>query len=156
MTISFLSFPCYFSPSHHLFSIPLLHPFLFSFVPFCVCHLPQAHPALKAFVCGSLSGTCSTLLFQPLDLVKTRLQTMQNTAKPGCVHADNTEAQHAHTTCLHACHQALVHQSAPGDLFLSNFHSHIQRAHHTHTHTHTHTHRQQGNICRHTSPSLLL
>lgn len=42
-----------------------------------------AHPALKAFVCGSLSGTCSTLLFQPLDLVKTRLQTLQNNAKPG-------------------------------------------------------------------------
>uniref|UniRef100_A0A3B5LZ76 Mitochondrial glycine transporter n=1 Tax=Xiphophorus couchianus TaxID=32473 RepID=A0A3B5LZ76_9TELE len=35
-----------------------------------------AHPALKAFMCGSLSGTCSTLLFQPLDLVKTRLQTL--------------------------------------------------------------------------------
>ncbi|XP_072299610.1 mitochondrial glycine transporter A-like [Eucyclogobius newberryi] len=36
------------------------------------------HPALKAFMCGSLSGTCSTLLFQPLDLVKTRLQTLQS------------------------------------------------------------------------------
>ncbi|XP_077381323.1 mitochondrial glycine transporter B-like isoform X2 [Festucalex cinctus] len=43
----------------------------------------KAHPALKAFMCGSLSGTCSTLLFQPLDLVKTRLQTLQNNAKPG-------------------------------------------------------------------------
>uniref|UniRef100_A0AAZ3P9B3 Mitochondrial glycine transporter n=1 Tax=Oncorhynchus tshawytscha TaxID=74940 RepID=A0AAZ3P9B3_ONCTS len=43
----------------------------------------EAHPALKAFMCGSLSGTCSTLLFQPLDLVKTRLQTLQNTMKPG-------------------------------------------------------------------------
>ncbi|KAJ3614715.1 hypothetical protein NHX12_018286 [Muraenolepis orangiensis] len=42
-----------------------------------------AHPALKAFMCGSLSGTCSTLLFQPLDLVKTRLQTLQSTVKPG-------------------------------------------------------------------------
>ncbi|XP_026215273.1 mitochondrial glycine transporter B-like isoform X1 [Anabas testudineus] len=42
-----------------------------------------AHPALKAFMCGSLSGTCSTLLFQPLDLVKTRLQTLRNNAKPG-------------------------------------------------------------------------
>ncbi|XP_061585157.1 mitochondrial glycine transporter B-like isoform X2 [Cololabis saira] len=42
-----------------------------------------AHPALKAFLCGSLSGTCSTLLFQPLDLVKTRLQTLQNSAQPG-------------------------------------------------------------------------
>ncbi|XP_025050145.1 mitochondrial glycine transporter isoform X3 [Alligator sinensis] len=35
------------------------------------------HPVLKAFVCGSISGTCSTLLFQPLDLIKTRLQTLQ-------------------------------------------------------------------------------
>uniref|UniRef100_A0A674MKX3 Mitochondrial glycine transporter n=1 Tax=Takifugu rubripes TaxID=31033 RepID=A0A674MKX3_TAKRU len=42
-----------------------------------------AHPALKAFMCGSLSGTCSTLLFQPLDLVKTRLQTLQNHVQPG-------------------------------------------------------------------------
>ncbi|XP_056144698.1 mitochondrial glycine transporter A-like [Lampris incognitus] len=45
--------------------------------------LSLAHPALKAFMCGSLSGTCSTLLFQPLDLVKTRLQTLQSTAQPG-------------------------------------------------------------------------
>lgn len=43
----------------------------------------MAHPALKAFMCGSLSGTCSTLLFQPLDLVKTRLQTLQNSMHPG-------------------------------------------------------------------------
>uniref|UniRef100_A0A669DCW9 Solute carrier family 25 member 38a n=1 Tax=Oreochromis niloticus TaxID=8128 RepID=A0A669DCW9_ORENI len=35
----------------------------------CVMH--RVHPAIKAFMCGSLSGTCSTLLFQPLDLVKT-------------------------------------------------------------------------------------
>ncbi|XP_062853398.1 mitochondrial glycine transporter B isoform X1 [Trichomycterus rosablanca] len=42
-----------------------------------------AHPVLKAFMCGSLSGTCSTLLFQPLDLVKTRLQTLQNSVRPG-------------------------------------------------------------------------
>ncbi|XP_053325069.1 mitochondrial glycine transporter isoform X2 [Spea bombifrons] len=35
------------------------------------------HPVLKAFLCGSVSGTCSTLLFQPLDLVKTRLQSHQ-------------------------------------------------------------------------------
>ncbi|KAK9711974.1 Mitochondrial carrier protein [Popillia japonica] len=32
------------------------------------------YPILKAFMAGSFSGTCSTLLFQPLDLVKTRLQ----------------------------------------------------------------------------------
>uniref|UniRef100_V9KVZ2 Mitochondrial glycine transporter n=1 Tax=Callorhinchus milii TaxID=7868 RepID=V9KVZ2_CALMI len=40
--------------------------------------LLMGHPVLKAFVCGSLSGTCSTLIFQPLDLVKTRLQTVQS------------------------------------------------------------------------------
>uniref|UniRef100_A0AAZ1X621 Mitochondrial glycine transporter n=1 Tax=Oreochromis aureus TaxID=47969 RepID=A0AAZ1X621_OREAU len=44
---------------------------------------PQVHPAIKAFMCGSLSGTCSTLLFQPLDLVKTRLQTLQTGVQPG-------------------------------------------------------------------------
>lgn len=33
------------------------------------------YPIMKAFVAGSCSGTCSALLFQPLDLVKTRLQT---------------------------------------------------------------------------------
>lgn len=31
-------------------------------------------PVVKSFLAGSLSGTCSTLLFQPLDLVKTRIQ----------------------------------------------------------------------------------
>jgi len=36
-------------------------------------------PVTKAFLAGSFSGTCSTILFQPLDLVKTRLQ---NTATP--------------------------------------------------------------------------
>ncbi|KAM8978401.1 mitochondrial glycine transporter isoform X1 [Sarcophilus harrisii] len=35
------------------------------------------HPVIKAFLCGSISGTCSALLFQPLDLLKTRLQTLQ-------------------------------------------------------------------------------
>ncbi|XP_034045961.1 mitochondrial glycine transporter A-like [Thalassophryne amazonica] len=45
--------------------------------------LSLAHPAVKAFMCGSLSGTCSTLLFQPLDLVKTRLQTLQGSMHPG-------------------------------------------------------------------------
>ena len=35
----------------------------------------------KAFIAGALSGTCSTLLFQPFDLVKTRLQ-VDKTALP--------------------------------------------------------------------------
>jgi solute carrier family 25 protein 38 len=32
------------------------------------------YPMVKAFLAGSFSGTFSTILFQPLDLVKTRLQ----------------------------------------------------------------------------------
>jgi len=33
-----------------------------------------SNPVVKAFLAGSLSGTCSTLMFQPLDLMKTRIQ----------------------------------------------------------------------------------
>lgn len=33
-----------------------------------------ANPVVKSFLAGSFSGTCSTILFQPLDLVKTRIQ----------------------------------------------------------------------------------
>ncbi|XP_041363304.1 mitochondrial glycine transporter-like isoform X2 [Gigantopelta aegis] len=33
-----------------------------------------ASPLVKSFIAGSVSGTCSTLLFQPLDLIKTRVQ----------------------------------------------------------------------------------
>ncbi|XP_025833105.1 mitochondrial glycine transporter A isoform X2 [Agrilus planipennis] len=35
------------------------------------------YPVVKAFLAGSFSGTFSTILFQPLDLVKTRLQNPQ-------------------------------------------------------------------------------
>ena len=34
-----------------------------------------ASPVLKSFVSGSLSGFTSTIVFQPFDLVKTRIQT---------------------------------------------------------------------------------
>lgn len=40
---------------------------------FLVRYLSE-HPMLKSFLVGSLSGTCSTLLFQPFDLLKTRVQ----------------------------------------------------------------------------------
>lgn len=36
--------------------------------------LDISNPVVKAFLAGSISGTCSTLLFQPLDLMKTRIQ----------------------------------------------------------------------------------
>lgn len=35
-------------------------------------------PVIKSFLAGSVSGTCSALLFQPLDLVKTRVQSSIN------------------------------------------------------------------------------
>lgn len=40
-------------------------------------------PVVKAFLAGSLSGTVSTVLFQPLDLVKTRIQSGQMTSVHG-------------------------------------------------------------------------
>ncbi|OAD60049.1 Solute carrier family 25 member 38 [Eufriesea mexicana] len=40
--------------------------------------IKEDYPILKSFVAGSLSGTFSTILFQPLDLVKTRLQSKVN------------------------------------------------------------------------------
>ncbi|XP_014477226.1 PREDICTED: solute carrier family 25 member 38 isoform X2 [Dinoponera quadriceps] len=38
----------------------------------------STYPILKSFLAGSFSGTFSTILFQPLDLVKTRLQSRVN------------------------------------------------------------------------------
>jgi len=38
------------------------------------------NPVFKAFLAGSFSGTCSTVLFQPLDLVKTRIQQQASAA----------------------------------------------------------------------------
>jgi len=37
-------------------------------------------PVTKAFLAGSFSGCCSTLLFQPLDLVKTRQQSLSSSS----------------------------------------------------------------------------
>ncbi|XP_014679058.1 PREDICTED: solute carrier family 25 member 38-A-like [Priapulus caudatus] len=34
----------------------------------------SVHPMVQSFVVGAFSGTCSTIIFQPLDLVKTRIQ----------------------------------------------------------------------------------
>ncbi|CAG2174228.1 unnamed protein product [Oppiella nova] len=39
-----------------------------------ITELLSGHPSLKSFLAGSVSGTVSTLLFQPFDLVKTRIQ----------------------------------------------------------------------------------
>ncbi|KAK3091307.1 hypothetical protein FSP39_018805 [Pinctada imbricata] len=39
-------------------------------------------PVVKSFLAGSFSGTCSTVLFQPLDLVKTRIQVPNGASGP--------------------------------------------------------------------------
>jgi len=41
----------------------------------------QKSPMMAAFMAGSFSGVCSTILFQPLDLMKTRIQTETNSKK---------------------------------------------------------------------------
>ena len=38
-------------------------------------------PMVSAFLAGSFSGVCSTVLFQPLDLIKTRIQTQPDAGK---------------------------------------------------------------------------
>ncbi|XP_033744069.1 LOW QUALITY PROTEIN: mitochondrial glycine transporter B-like [Pecten maximus] len=45
----------------------------------------EVSPILKSFLAGTVSGSCSTLLFQPLDLVKTRIQTSVTFGSPGMV-----------------------------------------------------------------------
>ena len=40
------------------------------------------NPVIKSFLAGSASGTCSSLFFQPLDLVKTRLQQNVSQQRP--------------------------------------------------------------------------
>ncbi|XP_012271572.1 solute carrier family 25 member 38-B isoform X2 [Orussus abietinus] len=49
----------------------------FSCIPFFMDTF-TIYPVLKSFLAGSFSGTFSTILFQPLDLVKTRLQSRVN------------------------------------------------------------------------------
>lgn len=49
--------------------------------------LLDSSPILKAFLAGSLSGTFSTVLFQPLDLVKTRIQQSSMISEPRGQHS---------------------------------------------------------------------
>jgi len=45
------------------------------------------NPVVKSFLAGSFSGTCSTILLQPLDLVKTRIQQAANLELAECATA---------------------------------------------------------------------
>lgn len=49
----------------------------------------QTNPTLKSFLAGTVSGTCSTLLFQPLDLVKTKIQCSSTVGGVGLRHRTN-------------------------------------------------------------------
>ncbi|KPM04870.1 hypothetical protein NH340_JMT00903 [Sarcoptes scabiei] len=54
-------------------------------------------PVLKSFVIGAFSGTCSTLLFQPFDLIKTRVQNAQFSIVSE-VHSSTTAATNFRST----------------------------------------------------------
>ena len=56
-------------------------------------HNLKKSPLVSAFLAGSFSGVCSTVLFQPLDLVKTRIQTQSSSAKLGMRQAVSTVIQ---------------------------------------------------------------
>lgn len=43
----------------------------------------SVHPVLRSLLAGSFSGTCTTIIFQPLDLVKTRIQNSRPGHRPG-------------------------------------------------------------------------
>lgn len=58
--------------------------------------LDTSNPVVKAFLAGAVSGTCSTVILQPLDLVKTRLQ---NHARPEAASTSGS---------LSSCHPAPV------------------------------------------------
>ena len=55
----------------------MIHGIIVLAIPFHV--RLAAHPVFKSFLSGSISGFCSTVLFQPFDLVKTRLQAPSTT-----------------------------------------------------------------------------
>ncbi|XP_015781294.1 mitochondrial glycine transporter [Tetranychus urticae] len=49
----------------------------------------QQNPIARSFIIGSFSSSCSTLLFQPLDLLKTRMQNIEylaNSSSPVAMH----------------------------------------------------------------------
>lgn len=50
-----------------------------------VAEVISSFPVFKSFLIGSFSGTCSTILFQPLDLVKTRLQSTVQPSSAGTI-----------------------------------------------------------------------
>ncbi|XP_073995790.1 mitochondrial glycine transporter-like isoform X2 [Rhodnius prolixus] len=85
-------------------------------------------PVLKAFLAGSLSGTFSTVLFQPLDLVKTRLQNapISNASGPqtaGMLHMMNNILRKEHMSGLWKGMTPSITRTIPGvGLYFSSVH----------------------------------
>ena len=55
--------------------------------------LGSLSPVTKAFMAGSFSGTCSTILLQPLDLVKTKMQNSSSKASVAQITKDIIERE---------------------------------------------------------------
>ncbi|XP_059048583.1 mitochondrial glycine transporter B-like isoform X1 [Achroia grisella] len=90
------------------------------------------HPVLKAFLAGSFSGTFSTILFQPLDLVKTRLQnpsqhvvaaTVNSRIQPGMINIFANIIRQEHVAGLWRGMVPSVARCVPGvGLYFSSLH----------------------------------
>ncbi|KAJ2946212.1 hypothetical protein O0L34_g5147 [Tuta absoluta] len=89
------------------------------------------HPVLKAFLAGSFSGTFSTILFQPLDLVKTRLQnpgqhvvaTINGRIQPGMITIFANIVRHEHIAGLWRGMVPSIARCVPGvGLYFSSLH----------------------------------
>jgi len=70
-----------------------------------------ANPVIKAFLAGSFSGTCSTVLFQPLDLVKTRIQNHQT---QGITHNGSTATLNTKPGMFQIARHVLATERLPG------------------------------------------
>lgn len=73
-----------------------------------------SNPVMKAFLAGSLSGTCSTVLFQPLDLVKTRIQNHQSQINAAATVPNAPDQQHAKPGMFQVARHVLATESLPG------------------------------------------
>ncbi|XP_039273487.2 mitochondrial glycine transporter-like [Styela clava] len=89
-----------------------------------------ASPLVKSFLAGSLSGTCSTLLFQPLDLVKTRLQSaavassLAGSQKLGMMQTMNCIVRNDRVIGLWKGFQPSIYRCVPGvGMYFSSLHA---------------------------------
>lgn len=92
------------------------------------------NPVMKSFLAGSFSGTCSTILFQPLDLIKTRIQQAGVTttasssstvisSRSSMFHVFRQVIKHEHFTTLWRGMVPSITRTVPGvGLYFSSLH----------------------------------